>query len=1068
MDSKWRHSRAGRILAGLLLVGALAVGTALAVHDLGLFELDANAIDSNGYALAPDDWETLYAGEGSAAKFTGILNDVTGAGTQFQGGGSKDNNDIDQWLWKAGEPLDKDDITDAYAAAYVSPEGHLVLYYGLDRFANNGSAQVGFWFFQNPVATTNVPQSGGFKFSGVHAVGDVLVQSNFSQGGTIDTISVFKWVGSGGSNGALHLLANAQDCLRVAGGDLVCATVNKGDTTSPWPYTPKSGSPGTFPQGSFFEGGIDITALVPEAGCFATFLAETRSSTPFDSRLKDFVAGGFEVCALEVTKTGDLLGKVGDAVSYTVTIQNTGAMKLYKDDISDTLLGPIAVNGVDQPNAYVTSNGCGAVLLPGAACTITFSRVVQAGDPDPLPNTVTAVYRGKADLGGAAISDADDHSVNLFQPAIELTKAGDELSKIGDAVTYTITLDNLSSADTPDLTCAIEDAKAGFSKQVTLSAGASDVSTVPFTIPAGAADPFVNTAKVTCSPAGFPNVLTDEASWSTNLFQPAIRLTKTGDALSKIGDAVSYVITLHDESSADTPELTCTVTDAMLGVNQTFAVASGASHPIEVKDFVIPAGAADPFVNTANVTCSPKGFPNVLTAEASWSVNLFQPAMELTKAGDALSKIGDKVSYLITLANKSSADTPNLGCTVTDAMLGVSETFSLAPGASHPIEVKDFVIPVGAADPFVNTATATCSPAGFPNVLTGEASWSVNLFQPAIAIDKTGDALSKMGDTVNYTITVTDQSSADTPALACTLSDPMLGIVNEPFNLTLAAPYTRTASYLVTAGYPDPLVNTASVTCSPVGFPNVLAASDTHEVDLVHPGLEVAKTCAPAVVRAGETISYACTISNTGDVALLRIAIGDSLRGDLTNPVNYSSSTCGEVLAAGASCTVAYTLTAPTGTPTLVNTVTARYQVQGLSNVLEKSSSCSVQIPSEGCTPGFWKNHPGMWDSFADPIALKAGFTTATSFNAFFALTPSQSGFPDTLTMIGALELGGGGGEKLARHGVAALLSIASGINYPYSDPVALRLAIRSAYLTGAFEPLATDLAAANSLKCPF
>ncbi len=82
------------------------------------------------------------------------------------------------------------------------------------------------------------------------------------------------------------------------------------------------------------------------------------------------------------------------------------------------------------------------------------------------------------------IWDADTVNVELFQPSITLDKTGDLLSKIGDGVTYTITLNNTSSADTPDMVCTISDPTIGFSKNVTLASGGSDVSTVPFTIPA--------------------------------------------------------------------------------------------------------------------------------------------------------------------------------------------------------------------------------------------------------------------------------------------------------------------------------------------------------------------------------------------------------------------------------------------------------------------------------------------------------------------------------------------------------------------------------------------------------
>ncbi|MGH3119231.1 MAG: hypothetical protein ACRDQ2_19365, partial [Gaiellales bacterium] len=353
----------GAGLFALFMIG----GQAFAVHDLGLFELDRNAVDNSGAPL-PDDWATLHAGGGSADEFTGILPDIgADGGTQFQGGGSKDDLDITQWLWKTGEPLDKDDITNAYAAAYVNTKdtgdnnvGDLIIYYGLDRFSSNGSAQVGFWFLQDPnFGLTDTPSGGGFQFSGAHVDNDILVQSNFSQGGVIDRISVFKWQG-----GALVPVITAADCLGPPPSpfdDAACGTVNRQPEPAPWDYTPKAneGTPGTFLTGAFFEGGLNISRLVPDAGCFTSFLAETRTSTPFDARLKDFVTDNFELCRITVDKTGDTLGKIGDPADYTITITSESSITIYKDDISDTLLGDISLNGADQANPFVVSNTCG-------------------------------------------------------------------------------------------------------------------------------------------------------------------------------------------------------------------------------------------------------------------------------------------------------------------------------------------------------------------------------------------------------------------------------------------------------------------------------------------------------------------------------------------------------------------------------------------------------------------------------------------------------------------------------------------------------------------------------------
>jgi hypothetical protein len=89
-----------------------------------------------------------------------------------------------------------------------------------------------------------------------------------------------------------------------------------------------------------------------------------------------------------------------------------------------------------------------------------------------------------------------------------------------------------------------------------------------------------------------------------------------------------------------------------------------------------------------------------------------------------------------------------------------------------------------------------------------------------------------------------------------------------------------------------------------------------------------------------------------------------------------------------------------------------------------------------GCTLGFWKTHTSIWNDAADPISacvangiisLGAPFsgngTSGSSFMTTFGLTPAQmtaAGYPANLTLLQALNLGGGSFELLARSGVAA------------------------------------------------
>jgi hypothetical protein len=109
----------------------------------------------------------------------------------------------------------------------------------------------------------------------------------------------------------------------------------------------------------------------------------------------------------------------------------------------------------------------------------------------------------------------------------------------------------------------------------------------------------------------------------------------------------------------------------------------------------------------------------------------------------------------------------------------------------------------------------------------------------------------------------------------------------------------------------------------------------------------------------------------------------------------------------------------------------------------------------EGCTPGFWKTHTDAWQ----------GFTTGQSFDAVFGLGSPGLFNPDK-TLLQALNLGGGGFNKLARSAVAALLNAAhSGVDYGMTTSQIIT-AVQNAFTSGNPEPLATTLDNLNNEGC--
>jgi hypothetical protein len=232
------------------------------------------------------------------------------------------------------------------------------------------------------------------------------------------------------------------------------------------------------------------------------------------------------------------------------------------------------------------------------------------------------------------------------------------------------------------------------------------------------------------------------------------------------------------------------------------------------------------------------GFPNILTASDSWTVNLFQPAFAVTKTGDALGKIGDVVDYVITLSNNSSADTPAVTCLATDTLLGKVYD-DVLPLGDTDIEYSRTVLLLD-PDPLVNTVEVSCTIADFPNILSGSASHTTELFQPAVEVLKSGPDSAARGETVTYSFTINNLSSSDSPALILdTVTDTVIGDLTPDAStggcssLSSGGSCDFSVDYTIQVSDPSPLVNVVSVLYHPSGFPNDISDDDSHSLTML-------------------------------------------------------------------------------------------------------------------------------------------------------------------------------------------------------------------------------------------
>lgn len=627
----------GAIVASAMLVGAGLTVNVLAVHDVGVFQLDGNAdTATNPAPVATDDWDRvcyqarIEAGDSAstAAATCGTSSATAGLGgakavswvsepdrstSIFTGGGSKDPNDLSNWLWKdAGGLPDKDNLRHAFAARYSN--AHELLYFGSDRFDNSGDAQQGFWFLQAPLAADGVSSAGGFKFTDgsggtpAHTVGDLLVISDFSNGGTVSTINIYSWVASGGDtttnldfvDGGISV-----KCAPTLTGDNFCGIVNPTTTSSPWSFLDKSSST-SFLQGELYEAGINLTNLGFGGECFSTVVAETRSSTSPTATLKDFVVGTFGKCETSILTT--------PSDGSGVALEDSDA-----DGVPDTSIGSGSVSVKDSADLTVSgvSTWSGSVAfslckLDEGTCTtdgtlIDTVNVTQAG-PSPVVSdaaTVTAAgrYCWRADFTSptTGVPDATDDTagecfiVNPLTPSLD-TKAVDSPVDFGQPVQDTASLSGTATQPGDPIINGPAGAAAG--GKITFTLLKADCSTPATGTGDNPQDVTVNGDNTSYGPVSFTPDASGTYHWAAQYF-PA------GGDPNNLGST-------HNGSCSDTDEtvvvqqIPTSITSAQSWVPNDEATVSTTSGSL---DGVITFTLYDNGTCDGNVLYGPKSFP---------------------------------------------------------------------------------------------------------------------------------------------------------------------------------------------------------------------------------------------------------------------------------------------------------------------------------------------------------------------------------------------------------------------------------------------------------------------------
>jgi hypothetical protein len=115
---------------------------------------------------------------------------------------------------------------------------------------------------------------------------------------------------------------------------------------------------------------------------------------------------------------------------------------------------------------------------------------------------------------------------------------------------------------------------------------------------------------------------------------------------------------------------------------------------------------------------------------------------------------------------------------------------------------------------------------------------------------------------------------------------------------------------------------------------------------------------------------------------------------------------------------------------------------------------------TQGCTPGYWRNHADRW----------VGVAPAADFDATFGVDL----FDPNVTLGWAIWAQGGGNNAFARHATAALLNAHGGVpnadgttvDYPYTVALVIQM-VQDAVANGTIEATKDLFDTANNLCCP-
>jgi uncharacterized repeat protein (TIGR01451 family) len=704
------------------------------------------------------------------------------------------------------------------------------------------------------------------------------------------------------------------------------------------------------------ENTATTTADIPEGcdGCDPPTATDTLITPP------DQTTG------LSLVKTSDVgvddVPTVGDVITYTFTVENTGNVTLTNVTVADPLVG---LSAITPPSV--------ATLNPDETAPFTATYTVTQADVDRgyILNEATAT--------GIPPTGCTDCEVPISPPGelivpipptygLGITKEADTEGPVaaGDVITYTFTVENTGTVTVP--TATIVDALPNL-VWVTgpdvgpIAPGASVTGEATYTVTADdvAAGGVTNSATVTCEePCVIDPVPPSEITIPGA--DPGLTIVKEADPIGGIvaDDTITYTFTV--ENTGNTTLEDVTITDTLAGLTWVTGPNVGTLAPGDIvtgeATYVVTQDDVDNggVTNVASADCAVSCITDPPIDEITVTPNQ-TPGLSFDKTADTAGPVGegDVITYSFLVENTGTVTLDDV--TITDALAGLSwvtgpNVGTLAPGdvvtgeATYTVTAEDV-----AAGGVTNAASVDCA----VSCIVDPPTDGITLVgdEPGMVFRKTADTTGPVneGDVITYTFTAENTGNTTFENVTVTdvlaglewVSGPTLGAIAPGATATGTATYTVTLDDVLAGG----VSNAASVTCD-------AGCEEVPPAEVFVPGgelppagiLTVEKTSdVSGEVHPGDVITYTFVVTNTGGTAVDNVVVTDPLPG-----LSAIEGPQGTTLAPGESATFTATypvteLDADTGS--IVNTAIVS-GTDATGTTVEDQDSVSL----EACTIG--------------------------------------------------------------------------------------------------------------------